>query len=155
MHLPAFFLRSSAATPRYYRLRAPIGIRFSHSAGDVAFRPPRHRFPPRRKTLYPDARSHPCAPSAVRLARLNATVRRVLGGRGAQCGDARVVHFIPRSEAAPEQLGLVDEVIRNKPDAIVLAPFDPEAMVPAVDKLDAAGIPVTNVNERLAGGRTV
>ncbi|SRR6266852_3986304 len=69
--------------------------------------------------------------------------------------DARVVHFIPRSEAAPEQLGLVDEVIRNKPDAIVLAPFDPEAMVPAVDKLDAAGIPVTNVNERLAGGRTV
>jgi ribose transport system substrate-binding protein len=69
--------------------------------------------------------------------------------------DARVVHFIPRSEAAPEQLGLVDEVIRNKPDAIVLAPFDPAAMVPAVEKLDAAGIPVTNVNERLAGGRTV
>jgi len=69
--------------------------------------------------------------------------------------DARVVHFIPRSEAAPEQLGLVDEVIRNKPDAIVLAPFDPSAMVPAVEKLDAAGIPVTNVNERLAGGRTV
>ena len=69
--------------------------------------------------------------------------------------DARVVHFIPRSEAAPEQLGLVDEVIRNKPDAVVLAPFDPSAMVPAVEKLDAAGIPVTNVNERLAGGRTV
>ena len=28
-------------------------------------------------------------------------------------------------------------------------------MVPAVEKLEAAGIPVTNVNERLAGGRTV
>jgi ribose transport system substrate-binding protein len=46
-------------------------------------------------------------------------------------------------------------VLRNKPDAIVLAPFDPKAMVPAVDKLNAAGIPVTNVNERLAGGSVV
>jgi ribose transport system substrate-binding protein len=69
--------------------------------------------------------------------------------------DARVIHFIPRSESLAEQLGLVGEVIRNKPDAIVLAPFDPEAMVPAVDKLNAAGIPVTNVTERLAGGSTV
>jgi hypothetical protein len=28
-------------------------------------------------------------------------------------------------------------------------------MVPAVDKLNAAGIPVTNVNERLAGGSVI
>jgi ribose transport system substrate-binding protein len=68
---------------------------------------------------------------------------------------AQVVHFIPRSEAPPEQLGLIDEVISNKPDAIVLAPFDPKAMMPAVDELNAAGIPVTNVNERLAGGNVV
>ena len=47
------------------------------------------------------------------------------------------------------------EVIRDKPDAIVLAPFDPSAMLPAVDKLNAAGIPVTNVNERLSGGNTI
>jgi len=69
--------------------------------------------------------------------------------------DALVVHFIPRSETPSDQLGLVDEVIRNKPDAIVLAPFDPSAMLPAVDKLNAAGIPVVNVNERLSGGNTV
>jgi ribose transport system substrate-binding protein len=80
---------------------------------------------------------------------------RVGGEIAARSLDAQVVHFIPRSEAAPEQLGLVDEVIRNKPDAIVLAPFDPKAMVPSVDKLNAAGIPVTNVNERLAGGKVV
>ena len=67
----------------------------------------------------------------------------------------QIVHFIPRSEGPPEQLGLVEEVVRNKPDALVLAPFDPKAMVPAVDKLNAAGIPVTNVNERLAGGNIV
>jgi ribose transport system substrate-binding protein len=75
-----------------------------------------------------------------------------IAGRSA---GAEVVHYIPRGESAPEQLGLVDEVIRNKPDAIVLAPFDPAAMVPAVEKLNAAGIPVTNVNERLAGGKIV
>jgi ribose transport system substrate-binding protein len=68
---------------------------------------------------------------------------------------AQIMHYIPRSEAPPEQLGLVDEVIRNKPDAIVLAPYDAKAMVAAVDKLNAAGIAVTNVNERLAGGSTV
>jgi ribose transport system substrate-binding protein len=69
--------------------------------------------------------------------------------------DAMVIHFIPRSETPSEQLGLIDEVIRDKPDAVVLAPFDPTAMLPAVDKLNAAGIPVTNVNERLSGGNTV
>jgi ribose transport system substrate-binding protein len=68
---------------------------------------------------------------------------------------AQITHYIPRSEAPPEQLGLVDEVIRNKPDAIVLAPYDAKAMIAAVDKLNAAGIAVTNVNERLAGGSTV
>jgi ribose transport system substrate-binding protein len=68
---------------------------------------------------------------------------------------AQAVHFIPRSEAPSEQIGLIDDVIRSRPDAIVLAPFDSKAMVPAVDRLGAAGIPVTNVNERLTGGNVV
>lgn len=80
---------------------------------------------------------------------------RVGSETAAKSFDAQTIHFIPRSEAAPDQLGLIDEVIRNKPDAIVLAPFDPAAMVPAVEKLNAAGIPVTNVNERLSGGNIV
>jgi len=73
----------------------------------------------------------------------------------AQSLGAQVVHFIPRNETPAEQLGLIDEVVRNKPDAVVLAPFDPKAMVPGVDKLNAAGIAVTNVNERLDGGTVV
>src|SRR5215470_17814984 len=80
---------------------------------------------------------------------------RIGGETAARSLDAQIVHFIPRSENPAEQLGLIDEVVRVKPDAIVLAPFDPKAMVPAVDKLNAAGIPVTNVNERLAGGSVV
>src|SRR5215475_13775192 len=63
-----------------------------------------------------------------------------LGSEGAAKSlGAQTIHFIPRSEQASEQL----------------APFDPKAMVPAVDKLNAAGIPVTNVNERLEGGNVV
>ena len=80
---------------------------------------------------------------------------RIGGEIAANALGVGIVHFRPRSEAPPEQLGLVDEVIHNKPDAIVFAPFDPKAMVPAVDKLNAAGIPVTNVNERLEGGTVV
>jgi ribose transport system substrate-binding protein len=80
---------------------------------------------------------------------------RIGGETAARSLDAQVVHFIPRNETPAEQLGLVDELVRAKPDAVVLAPFDPQAMVPAVDKLNAAGIPVTNVNERLAGGSVV
>lgn len=80
---------------------------------------------------------------------------RIGGETAAKSLSAQVVHFIPRSENPAEQLGLIEEVVRVKPDAIVLAPFDPKAMVPAVDKLNAAGIPVTNVNERLAGGNIV
>ncbi|HEY1361132.1 MAG TPA: sugar ABC transporter substrate-binding protein [Xanthobacteraceae bacterium] len=68
---------------------------------------------------------------------------------------AQAVHYIPRSEAPSEQLALVDELIVNKPDALVLVPYDPKAMLAAVDRLNAAGIPVTNVSERLAGGSVV
>jgi ribose transport system substrate-binding protein len=80
---------------------------------------------------------------------------RVGSGAAAAALGAEITHFIPRSEAPAEQLGLIEEVLRSKPDAMVLAPFDPKAMIPAVEKLSAAGIPVTNVNERLAGGAVV
>ena len=39
-----------------------------------------------------------------------------------------------------------------KPDAVVFTPTDPKAMAPVVAKFAAAGIPVINVNDRLAGG---
>src|SRR5262245_21377261 len=63
----------------------------------------------------------------------NPTLRGVrIGGEiAANALGARIAHYIPRSEAPPEQLGLIDEVIRNKPDAVVLAPYDPRAMVAA------------------------
>jgi ribose transport system substrate-binding protein len=65
-------------------------------------------------------------------------------------------HFIPRTEnSVPEQIGLVDEVLSSKPDALVFSPSDPKALVPSVDKLNAAGIAIINVIDRLAGGQAV
>jgi ribose transport system substrate-binding protein len=66
------------------------------------------------------------------------------------------IHFVPRTEnSVPEQLGLADEVLSNKPAAVVFSPSDPKALIPAVDKFNAAGIAVVNVIDRLAGGQVV
>ena len=51
-----------------------------------------------------------------------------------------------------QQTALAEEALRSKPDAVVFTPTDVKAMVPVVGKFAAAGIPVINVNDRLAGG---
>lgn len=64
-----------------------------------------------------------------------------------------VFNFIPTSaENVAQQTALAEEALRSKPDAVVLTPTDPKALVPMVSKFTAAGIPVINVNDRLAGG---
>lgn len=64
-----------------------------------------------------------------------------------------VFNFIPTSaDNVPQQTALAEEALRSKPDAVVFTPTDPKALAPAVAKFTAAGIPVVNVNDRLAGG---
>jgi len=55
----------------------------------------------------------------------------------------------------PQQTFLVDEALNAKRDAIVFTPVDVKAMVPAVQKINAANIPLVNVSDRLAGGSAV
>ena len=62
-------------------------------------------------------------------------------------------NFIPTSaDNVAQQTALAEEALRSKPDAVVFTPTDPKALVPVVAKFTAAGIPVINVNDRLAGG---
>jgi ribose transport system substrate-binding protein len=62
-------------------------------------------------------------------------------------------HFVPRTEnSVPEQISLVEDVVRAKPDALVFSPSDPKALLPAMEKFNAAGIAVVNVIDRLDGG---
>src|SRR4030081_3861795 len=67
-----------------------------------------------------------------------------------------VFHYIPTSADNPrQQAALVDEALNAKRDAIVFTPVDVKAMVPAVQKINAANIPLVNVSDGLAGGSAV
>ena len=68
----------------------------------------------------------------------------------------KVIQYIPtKPDSIPEQLSQVEDVIVKKPNAIIFIPVDYKAMVPAVEKINAAGIPVTNITDRSAGGKFV
>jgi ribose transport system substrate-binding protein len=68
----------------------------------------------------------------------------------------QVIQYIPtKPDSIPEQLSQVEDVIVKKPDAIVFIPVDYKALVPAVEKINAAGIPVVNITDRLAAGKFV
>jgi ribose transport system substrate-binding protein len=68
----------------------------------------------------------------------------------------KVVHYVPTTpDNAAEQTKLVEDAIRNKPDAIVFDPVDVEKLVPAIEKMNAAEIPVTEVTDRSVGGKFV
>lgn len=69
---------------------------------------------------------------------------------------AKIVHFIPtKPDSIPEQLSQIEDVIVKKPRAIVLIPVDYKAMVPGVEKINEAKIPVVNLTDRSAGGTFV
>lgn len=68
----------------------------------------------------------------------------------------KVIQYIPtKPDSIPEQLSQVEDVIIKKPNAIIFIPVDYKAMVPAVEKINAAGIPVINITDRSAGGNFV
>lgn len=68
----------------------------------------------------------------------------------------KVIQYVPtKPDSISEQLSQVEDVIVKKPDAIVFIPVDYKALVPAVEKINAAGIPVTNITDRSAGGNFV
>src|SRR3954447_2291826 len=67
-----------------------------------------------------------------------------------------VFHYIPTSpDNVSQQTFLVEEALRQKRDAFVFTPVDVKAMVGPVGKVNAAGIPLVNVGDRLAGGQSV
>ena len=69
---------------------------------------------------------------------------------------ATVTHFVPtKPDSIPEQMSQVEDAIVRKPDAIVFIPVDYKAMVPGVEKINKANIPVVNITDRSAGGKFV
>src|SRR5215471_20659546 len=74
----------------------------------------------------------------------------------AKASGFTVFHYIPTSAENPrQQTALVDEALAAKRDAFVFTPVDVKALVPAVQKINAAGIPLVNVADKLTGGESV
>jgi ribose transport system substrate-binding protein len=54
---------------------------------------------------------------------------------------AAIIHFVPtKPDSIPEQMSQIEDAITKRPDAIVFIPVDSTAMVPGVQKMNAANI---------------
>ncbi len=70
----------------------------------------------------------------------------------ARASGARTVHFVPtKPDDIDEQTAFVAQVLAERPDAIIFIPVDDVAMVEPVMQLNAAGIPIVLVSNRLPG----
>lgn len=81
---------------------------------------------------------------------------RVGAANAAKATGVKVIQYVPiKPDSIPEQLSQVEDAIVKKPNALLFTPVDYKALVPAIEKVNAAGIPVTGLTDRLAGGQLV
>ena len=81
---------------------------------------------------------------------------RVGAENAAKALKAKVVQYTPtKPDSIPEQLSQIEDVVVKRPNAVVFVPVDYKAMVPGIEKMNAAGIPVINVTDRSSGGKMV
>lgn len=84
------------------------------------------------------------------------TALRAGAGIAARNLGVQIVHYVPSTpDSVAEQNKLVEDAIKDKPDAIVFVPVDHTVAAGAVAKINAANIPLTNVNDRLSSGNIV
>jgi len=80
-------------------------------------------------------------------------VIRIGAEKAARSLGAHVINYVPtKADSIPEQLSEVEDVLVKKPDAIVFDPVDYKALAPALDKMNAAGIPVVTVVDHMTSG---
>ena len=77
---------------------------------------------------------------------------RLAADRAAAEAGARTIHYVPETpDDVGQQKALVGEALAHRPDAVVFVPTDDSAMVEDVRRFEAAGIPVVNCVNRMAG----
>jgi ribose transport system substrate-binding protein len=70
--------------------------------------------------------------------------------------NASVIQFIPtKQDDISEQMSEIEDAIIMRPSAVVFIPVDSKAMVPGIEKLNAANIPVVNITDRVLGGQAI
>jgi len=76
---------------------------------------------------------------------------RLAAERVADRHGARMRHYVPeKPDDVAEQIALIDEAIRARPDAIVLVPVHLTAIDASVRRVNEAGIPIFNCINRLS-----
>jgi ribose transport system substrate-binding protein len=70
--------------------------------------------------------------------------------------DVELLNYVPTTaDSIPEQMSQIEDAITKRPSAAVFIPVDAKAMIPGVEKFNAAGIPVVNLIDRADGGEFV
>jgi ribose transport system substrate-binding protein len=77
---------------------------------------------------------------------------RIASDQIARATGARMLHFVPKQpDNVDEQKAMVEQVLQDKPDAVIFIPVDDLAMIDSVKKLNDAKIPVVLVSNPLPG----
>jgi ribose transport system substrate-binding protein len=77
---------------------------------------------------------------------------RIAADQVARTMGARIVHFVPKQpDNVDEQKAMVEQALRERPDAVVFIPVDDVAMIESVKKINEAKIPIVLVSNPLPG----
>jgi ribose transport system substrate-binding protein len=77
---------------------------------------------------------------------------RIASDQIARTTGVKVVHLVPNQpDNVDEQKAMVDQVLKDRPDAVIFIPVDDVAMIDSVNKLNEARIPIVLVSNPLPG----
>jgi ribose transport system substrate-binding protein len=77
---------------------------------------------------------------------------RIASDQIARSAGVKLIHLVPnKPDDVDEQKAMVDQVLKDKPDAIIFIPVDDVAMIDSVKKLNDAKIPIVLVSNPLPG----
>jgi ribose transport system substrate-binding protein len=77
---------------------------------------------------------------------------RIASDQIARTSGVKVIHLVPKQpDNVDEQKAMVDQVLKDRPDAVIFIPVDDVAMIESVKKLNDAKIPVVLVSNPLPG----
>jgi ribose transport system substrate-binding protein len=77
---------------------------------------------------------------------------RIAADQVARSAGARIVHYVPKQpDNVDEQKAMVEQVLKDRPDAVVFIPVDDVAMIDSVRRLNEARIPIVLASNPLPG----
>ena len=77
---------------------------------------------------------------------------RIASDQIARTSGMKVIHLVPdKPDNVDEQKAMVEQVLKDRPDAVIFIPVDDVAMIDSVKKLNDAKIPIVLVSNPLPG----